>query len=120
MIIYEFSQTVILTRFNIIFIRVAKNKFFLRIHIFSSCYRDFCLCILTFKYINLSIFYTILGYKIIKKIGEGSFSVVVKTQSLKDGKMYACKTMKQTINRWADKTFLSMPDVSGKNKPYKG
>ncbi|XP_077476878.1 MAPK/MAK/MRK overlapping kinase [Stigmatopora argus] len=38
------------------------------------------------------------GYKIIKKIGEGSFSVVVKTQSLKDGKLYACKTMKQTFN----------------------
>ncbi|XP_061651943.1 MAPK/MAK/MRK overlapping kinase-like isoform X1 [Phyllopteryx taeniolatus] len=38
------------------------------------------------------------GYKIIKKIGEGSFSVVVKTQSLKDGKTYACKTMKQTMN----------------------
>ncbi|XP_054651955.1 MAPK/MAK/MRK overlapping kinase-like isoform X2 [Dunckerocampus dactyliophorus] len=38
------------------------------------------------------------GYKIIKKIGEGSFSEVVKTQSLKDGKYYACKTMKQTIN----------------------
>ncbi|XP_057714965.1 MAPK/MAK/MRK overlapping kinase-like isoform X1 [Corythoichthys intestinalis] len=38
------------------------------------------------------------GYKIIKKIGEGSFSVVVKTQSLKDGKIYACKTMKQTFN----------------------
>ncbi|XP_008305093.1 MAPK/MAK/MRK overlapping kinase [Stegastes partitus] len=38
------------------------------------------------------------GYKIIKKIGEGTFSEVVKTQSLKDGKFYACKTMKQTIN----------------------
>ncbi|XP_041827074.1 MAPK/MAK/MRK overlapping kinase-like isoform X2 [Melanotaenia boesemani] len=38
------------------------------------------------------------GYKIIKKIGEGAFSEVVKTQSLKDGKFYACKTMKQTIN----------------------
>ncbi|XP_028994376.1 MAPK/MAK/MRK overlapping kinase-like isoform X1 [Betta splendens] len=38
------------------------------------------------------------GYKIIKKIGEGTFSDVVKTQSLKDGKFYACKTMKQTIN----------------------
>ncbi|XP_034015874.1 MAPK/MAK/MRK overlapping kinase-like isoform X2 [Thalassophryne amazonica] len=37
-------------------------------------------------------------YKIIKKIGEGTFSEVVKTQSLKDGKFYACKTMKQTIN----------------------
>ncbi|KAF7656626.1 hypothetical protein LDENG_00038730 [Lucifuga dentata] len=38
------------------------------------------------------------GYKIIKKIGEGTFSEVVKTQSLKDGKFYACKTMKQTID----------------------
>ncbi|CAN9502493.1 unnamed protein product [Ophioblennius macclurei] len=38
------------------------------------------------------------GYKTIKKIGEGTFSEVVKTQSLKDGKFYACKTMKQTIN----------------------
>ncbi|XP_034087650.1 MAPK/MAK/MRK overlapping kinase-like isoform X2 [Gymnodraco acuticeps] len=37
-------------------------------------------------------------YKTIKKIGEGTFSEVVKTQSLKDGKFYACKTMKQTIN----------------------
>uniref|UniRef100_A0A3Q2PCR2 MOK protein kinase n=1 Tax=Fundulus heteroclitus TaxID=8078 RepID=A0A3Q2PCR2_FUNHE len=37
-------------------------------------------------------------YKIIKKIGEGTFSEVLKTQSLKDGKFYACKTMKQTIN----------------------
>ncbi|KAF6725071.1 MAPK/MAK/MRK overlapping kinase [Oryzias melastigma] len=37
------------------------------------------------------------GYKIIKKLGEGAFSEVVKTQSLKDGKFYACKTMKQTI-----------------------
>lgn len=40
------------------------------------------------------------GYKVIKKIGEGTFSDVVKTQSLKDGKFYACKTMKQTINRY--------------------
>ncbi|XP_068573925.1 MAPK/MAK/MRK overlapping kinase-like isoform X2 [Cebidichthys violaceus] len=38
------------------------------------------------------------GYKTIKKIGEGTFSEVLKTQSLKDGKFYACKTMKQTIN----------------------
>ncbi|XP_064185786.1 MAPK/MAK/MRK overlapping kinase-like isoform X3 [Anguilla rostrata] len=37
-------------------------------------------------------------YKIIKKIGEGTFSEVVKTQSLKDGKYYACKTMKQPID----------------------
>ncbi|XP_072313396.1 MAPK/MAK/MRK overlapping kinase-like [Eucyclogobius newberryi] len=38
------------------------------------------------------------GYKIIQKIGEGTFSDVVKTQSLKDGKLYACKTMKQSIS----------------------
>ncbi|XP_073683212.1 MAPK/MAK/MRK overlapping kinase-like isoform X1 [Garra rufa] len=36
-------------------------------------------------------------YRTIKKIGEGTFSEVMKVQSLKDGKYYACKTMKQTI-----------------------
>uniref|UniRef100_A0AAY5K4J5 mitogen-activated protein kinase n=1 Tax=Esox lucius TaxID=8010 RepID=A0AAY5K4J5_ESOLU len=39
-----------------------------------------------------------LDYKIIKKIGEGTFSEVVKARSLKDGKYYACKTMKQPIS----------------------
>ncbi|KAM4013016.1 MAPK/MAK/MRK overlapping kinase isoform 3-T3 [Anomaloglossus baeobatrachus] len=34
-------------------------------------------------------------YKTIQKIGEGTFSEVVKTQSLKDGHYYACKKMKQ-------------------------
>ncbi|XP_031436849.1 MAPK/MAK/MRK overlapping kinase isoform X2 [Clupea harengus] len=37
-------------------------------------------------------------YRIVKKIGEGTFSEVVKTQSLKDGKYYACKTIKQSID----------------------
>ncbi|XP_067099176.1 MAPK/MAK/MRK overlapping kinase-like [Osmerus mordax] len=37
-------------------------------------------------------------YKLIKKIGEGTFSEVLKTQSLRDGRFYACKSMKQTIN----------------------
>ncbi|XP_058254437.1 MAPK/MAK/MRK overlapping kinase-like isoform X1 [Hemibagrus wyckioides] len=37
-------------------------------------------------------------YKIIKKIGEGTFSEVTRVQNLKDGKHYACKTMKQSIN----------------------
>ncbi|TSW08328.1 MAPK/MAK/MRK overlapping kinase [Bagarius yarrelli] len=37
-------------------------------------------------------------YKIIKKIGEGTFSEVKRVQNLKDGKHYACKTMKQNIN----------------------
>ncbi|XP_030641178.1 MAPK/MAK/MRK overlapping kinase [Chanos chanos] len=36
-------------------------------------------------------------YKFITKIGEGTFSEVVKVQNLKDGKYYACKKMKQTI-----------------------
>ncbi|XP_059411430.1 MAPK/MAK/MRK overlapping kinase-like isoform X1 [Carassius carassius] len=36
-------------------------------------------------------------YRTIRKIGEGTFSEVMKVQSLKDGKLYACKTMKQPI-----------------------
>lgn len=59
------------------------------------------------------------GYKIIKKIGEGTFSEVLKTQSLKDGKFYACKTMKQTINRYAScNTFSCAPQtISGAFEP---
>ncbi|XP_030070431.1 MAPK/MAK/MRK overlapping kinase isoform X2 [Microcaecilia unicolor] len=34
-------------------------------------------------------------YKIISKIGEGTFSEVVKMRSLRDGNYYACKKMKQ-------------------------
>ncbi|XP_020649282.3 MAPK/MAK/MRK overlapping kinase isoform X1 [Pogona vitticeps] len=34
-------------------------------------------------------------FKTIGKIGEGTFSDVLKVQSLKDGKYYACKQMKQ-------------------------
>ncbi|XP_019374096.1 PREDICTED: MAPK/MAK/MRK overlapping kinase isoform X2 [Gavialis gangeticus] len=34
-------------------------------------------------------------YKPIGKIGEGTFSDVLKTQSLRDGNFYACKQMKQ-------------------------
>ncbi|XP_023392895.1 MAPK/MAK/MRK overlapping kinase isoform X6 [Pteropus vampyrus] len=36
-----------------------------------------------------------LGYKAIGKIGEGTFSEVMKMQSLRDGNYYACKQMKQ-------------------------
>ncbi|KAM5240044.1 MAPK/MAK/MRK overlapping kinase isoform 3-T3 [Hipposideros larvatus] len=35
------------------------------------------------------------NYKAIGKIGEGTFSEVVKMQSLRDGNYYACKKMKQ-------------------------
>uniref|UniRef100_A0A493U4I2 mitogen-activated protein kinase n=1 Tax=Anas platyrhynchos platyrhynchos TaxID=8840 RepID=A0A493U4I2_ANAPP len=34
-------------------------------------------------------------YKLVGKIGEGTFSDVLKTLSLRDGKYYACKHMKQ-------------------------
>nr|XP_006010475.1 PREDICTED: MAPK/MAK/MRK overlapping kinase isoform X1 [Latimeria chalumnae] len=34
-------------------------------------------------------------YRIIGQIGEGTFSEVMKTQSLRDGKYFACKKMKQ-------------------------
>lgn len=55
----------------------------------------------SFVFVFVSCFgYYYLGYRVIKKIGEGTFSEVLKTQSLKDGKFYACKTMKQTINRY--------------------
>uniref|UniRef100_A0A8D2J5C3 mitogen-activated protein kinase n=1 Tax=Varanus komodoensis TaxID=61221 RepID=A0A8D2J5C3_VARKO len=36
-----------------------------------------------------------LKYKTICKIGEGTFSDVLKVQNLKDGQYYACKQMKQ-------------------------
>ncbi|XP_059135033.1 MAPK/MAK/MRK overlapping kinase isoform X10 [Peromyscus eremicus] len=36
-----------------------------------------------------------LDYKAIGKIGEGTFSEVMKMQSLRDGNYYACKQMKQ-------------------------
>ncbi|NXH65513.1 MOK kinase, partial [Hydrobates tethys] len=39
--------------------------------------------------------FLLLEYKPVGKIGEGTFSVVLKTLSLRDGKYYACKHMKQ-------------------------
>ncbi|XP_010605538.1 MAPK/MAK/MRK overlapping kinase isoform X4 [Fukomys damarensis] len=38
------------------------------------------------------------NYKAISKIGEGTFSEVLKIQSLRDGGFYACKQMKQRFN----------------------
>ncbi|XP_066550724.1 MAPK/MAK/MRK overlapping kinase isoform X2 [Amia ocellicauda] len=46
---------------------------------------------------NLSATLRNRDYRIIHKLGEGTFSEVVKTQSLKDGSYYACKTMKQPL-----------------------
>ena len=39
-------------------------------------------------------------YRIIGKKGEGTFSTVLKCQSVKDGSYYACKRMKQSFKRW--------------------
>ncbi|XP_062324057.1 MAPK/MAK/MRK overlapping kinase-like [Osmerus eperlanus] len=39
-------------------------------------------------------------YRTIKKIGEGTYAVVVKAKSLEDGKCYACKTLKHTLRSW--------------------
>uniref|UniRef100_A0A8C8VLF9 MOK protein kinase n=1 Tax=Pelusios castaneus TaxID=367368 RepID=A0A8C8VLF9_9SAUR len=40
-------------------------------------------------------YFLFLEYKPIGKIGEGTFSDVLKTQSLRDGNYYACKQIKQ-------------------------
>ncbi|XP_069064454.1 MAPK/MAK/MRK overlapping kinase isoform X1 [Pleurodeles waltl] len=40
-------------------------------------------------------------YRVISKIGEGTFSEVMKIQSLKDGNYYASKKMKQHFDRYA-------------------
>lgn len=37
-------------------------------------------------------------YRILQKIGEGTFSEVLRVQSLRDGQHYACKTMKQSVH----------------------
>lgn len=40
-----------------------------------------------------------VDYKFAGRMGEGTFSEVLKCQSLLDGKMYACKRMKQKYDR---------------------
>ena len=41
-----------------------------------------------------------LDYKLAGRMGEGTFSEVLKCQSLLDGKLYACKKMKQKYDRY--------------------
>ena len=38
-------------------------------------------------------------YRILGKKGEGTFSEVLKCQSIEDGQYYACKRMKQQFER---------------------
>ncbi len=40
-----------------------------------------------------------IDYKLTGHMGEGTFSEVLKCQSLLDGKLYACKKMKQKYDR---------------------
>jgi len=46
---------------------------------------------------------TFLEYKLISKIGEGTFSEVIKAQNIKTGKLVAIKCMKEKIS--IDKVF---------------
>ena len=41
---------------------------------------------------------TLLEYKLISKIGEGTFSEVIKAQNIKTGKLVAIKCMKEKIS----------------------
>ena len=41
---------------------------------------------------------TFLEYKLISKIGEGTFSEVIKAQNIKTGKLVAIKCMKEKIS----------------------
>ena len=41
----------------------------------------------------------IVEYRILGKKGEGTFSEVLKCQSIEDGQYYACKRMKQHFDR---------------------
>ena len=54
-----------------------------------NCTRYHC-CRQTLLYID---------YKLAGRMGEGTFSEVLKCQSLLDGKLYACKKMKQKYDR---------------------
>ncbi|XP_054423675.1 MAPK/MAK/MRK overlapping kinase [Pteronotus mesoamericanus] len=49
------------------------------------------------------------NYKVISKIGEGTFSEVVKARSLRDGSCYACKQMKQHFDSMEQ--VNSLPEI---------
>ena len=44
-----------------------------------------------------------------EKMGEGTFSEVLKCQSMLDGKLYACKKMKHRYRRYNTGYFASLP-----------
>ena len=49
-------------------------------------------------------------YQILGKLGEGTFSEVLKCQSIKDGSLWACKKMKQQYTRY--KIFRLFQNIS--------
>ena len=50
-------------------------------------------------HIPLSLSSACSDYRIVGKMGEGTFSEVLRCQSHVDGKLYACKKMKQKYDR---------------------
>ncbi|KFP05637.1 MAPK/MAK/MRK overlapping kinase, partial [Calypte anna] len=59
-----------------------------------------------------------LEYKTICKIGEGTFSDVLKTLNLKDGKYYACKRMKQRFESMEQVNSLREVQALRKLSPH--
>ena len=51
------------------------------------------------EYDKFFFFFLLKDYRIAGRMGEGTFSEVLKCQSLVDGKMYACKRMKQKYSK---------------------
>lgn len=59
-------------------------------------------CVLLFRNnIHLWItLYPFIDYRFVGRMGEGTFSEVLKCQSFIDGKLYACKKMKQKYDKY--------------------
>lgn len=52
-----------------------------------------------FDSVSYSLRSCLSDYRVSGRMGEGTFSEVLKCQSLLDGKLYACKKMKQRYDR---------------------
>ena len=55
--------------------------------------------VIVWKFIHQQTFTLYTDYKFAGRMGEGTFSEVLKCQNLVDGRMYACKKMKQKYER---------------------
>lgn len=54
-------------------------------------------------------------YRVVGKMGEGTFSEVLRCQSHVDGKLYACKRMKQKYDRYTLIKAVELDCVNGGN-----